>query len=50
MPYFHPPILDFWKWKLEWGNSGFPIVIQWIKNYTSLQEDAGSIPGFATVG
>ena len=26
---------------------GVPIVTQWVKNLTSIQEDSGSIPGFA---
>jgi len=29
------------------GGSGVPIVTQWVKNLTSIQEDAGLIPGLA---
>ena len=28
-------------------STGVPIVTQWVKHLTSLQEDAGSIPGLA---
>ena len=29
------------------NNTGVPIVVQWVKNPTSIHEDAGSIPGLA---
>ena len=28
-------------------STGVPIVTQWVKHLTSIQEDAGSIPGLA---
>ena len=31
------------KFRREWG--GVPVVVQWVKNPTSVHEDSGSIPG-----
>ena len=33
--------------ELKLVNSGVPIVAQWVKNLTSIHEDAGLIPGLA---
>jgi len=35
------------KKRKERLHPGVPIVAQWVKNGTSISEDAGSIPGFA---
>ena len=39
---------SLWDWSLRIrGREGVPFVVQWVKNVTSIHEDAGLVSGLA---